>query len=56
MHLGGGLTGIILGPIFAYNGLEVEGEFVGGVIYGGSAWAFKVGLILLTNSTHDAIK
>lgn len=42
MHLGGGLTGIILAPIFGVNGIEVDGEFIGGVIYGGRTEAYRV--------------
>ncbi|CAK8687801.1 unnamed protein product [Clavelina lepadiformis] len=38
VHLGGGLCGILLGPIFAINGLR---EGVGGIIYGGHYLAFQ---------------
>lgn len=41
VHLGGGLCGVLLGPIFAVNGLKVDGEYVGGIIYGGHPMAFK---------------
>ena len=44
MHLGGGLCGIILGPLFAVKGLEVDGDYVGGVVFGGGAWAWKVSI------------
>jgi len=42
VHLGGGIAGIILGPIFSINGLSPE---VGGIIYGGHPEAFRVRIV-----------
>ncbi|XP_039274612.2 putative ammonium transporter 1 isoform X1 [Styela clava] len=41
VHFGGGMTGIILAPIFAINGQEHEGVAVGGIIYGAHWKAFQ---------------
>lgn len=42
VHFGGGLCGTLLGPIFAENGLKRNGKYIGGIVYGGSSWAWKV--------------
>jgi len=47
VHLGGGLTGVLLGPIFAINGLSPK---IGGIIYGANPEAFRVRFMLLLAS------
>ena len=42
VHLGGGLTGVLMAPIFVVNGLSIDGEHVGGIIFGGHSLAFQV--------------
>lgn len=41
VHFGGGMTGILLTPIFSINGQEIDGSPVGGIIYGGHYKAFQ---------------
>jgi len=44
VHLGGGLTGILLAPIFVTNGKltdPVTGNAIGGIVYGGHNLAFR---------------
>ena len=45
VHLGGGLTGVLLAPIFVEYGLIENGQNVGGIVYGGSSLSFKVSLL-----------
>jgi len=42
VHFGGGLTGVLMAPIFVVEGLRINGEPVGGIIYGGHNLAFQV--------------
>lgn len=35
-----GLLGLLTAPIFAIDGMRVDGHFVGGIIYGGHQMAF----------------
>ena len=58
VHLGGGLTGILLTPVFATNGIYYNGTYVGGIIFGGNKMAFAVSPrlspIMLTSNTVEA--
>ena len=42
VHLGGGLTGVLMAPIFVVKGLSIDEEHVGGIIFGGHSLAFQV--------------